>query len=196
MKKRILILFAVLTLFMSITCLNAYAADALQGTWANSGETVMYVFDGNGGGYMEHAAHSHKITYTINGNKLKIAFPDSDGHGLSDSFTFEVEGSLLKLTIEGKTGAQRYEKKPDGYTRPDKNNSNQSGVNDPHDHDHDEGGNIILWLLIGGMGGALLATIMAFVIGKKKIKKIQQQNQGSKQRTALRQPDSLNRYDD
>ena len=196
MKKLILKLFAVLTFFMSVTCLNAYAVDTLQGTWANSGETVIYVFDGNGSGYMEHATHNHKITYTINGNKLKITFPDNDGHGLSDSFTFEVEGSLLNLTIEGKTAAQKYEKKTDNYTRPNKNNSIQSGVNDPHDHDHDENGNIILWLLIGGAGGVLLTAVIAIIIAKKRINRLKKQNQYSKQRTAIKQPGNFNNYDE
>jgi len=177
----LLTVFVILTLTVSV-----HATDALQGKWANTGGTVMYVFDGSGGGSMSHAAHDHKITYTVDGNKLKISFPDNDGHGLSDTFTFEVDGGLLKLTIEGKTVAQRYEKKADDWTRPERTPGSQSTPGDiGNDDGNDNGnGNMLLWLLIGGTGGALVTFVIAFVIFKKKIKK---ERMRTKSRTMERQ---------
>jgi hypothetical protein len=187
MKKRIAIMLIIMALSVSAMSLTAHAADALKGVWANSSGSVMYMFDGNGGGSMEHASHTHKITYTVDGKNLKISFPDNDGHGLSDTFTFELEGDLLKLTIEGKTAAQRYEKKADDWKRPENTNPNRQNGNTSTPGNSDGGSNnTLLWLLIGGGGGALIAVIACLIVFKK------MQRRNNKQRTATRRQNFMN----
>ena len=170
-----------ITVFMMIIfAVNVHAADALQGTWANSSGGVSYVFDGNGKGLMRHANHVHDIAYTIDGKNLKISFPNEDGHGLSDNFTFEAEGDLLKLTIAGKTAAQRYERKPDDWTPPEWNppsnsqNQQKGQANDPNDPGGSNG-DMFMWLITGGAGGTLLTAVICIIVTKKKLRKARQE---------------------
>ena len=167
MLKRIGLVLIMMMLSVGMLSMPVHAADTLKGTWANLSGSVMYVFDGNGSGRMEHSTHAHRITYTVDGNKLKIAFPDNDGHGLSDSFTFEVIGQELRLTIDGKPSAQRYEKKADNWTRPVNASSNQQDGDTPSSSN--QNGNMLLWLLVGG--GALIIAIVVFIIVFQKIRK-------------------------
>ena len=181
MKKRIAVWCAVWILCAGVFSTGAGAADVLKGTWANLTGTVMYVFDGKGGGIMSHAAHNHKITYTAKDGKLKITFPDNDGHGLSESFSFTVEGEVLKLTAEGKTAPLRYEKKPDGWTRPEKptlplprttvSAPPQESKTAPGNFGRLMSGDMLLGLLAGGAGGALLGIVIAVIFIKKKTRR-------------------------
>jgi len=99
MKKTIKIAILVAILLISVGvlagCGNQEAsANTIVGVWAYEGDSFVYTFNEDGTGSYDALGSKLEFTYTTDGDKLSIQYPDTD---FPFETTYSIEGKILNI---------------------------------------------------------------------------------------------------